>query len=405
MQRDLFASDEPIDLDRLHEFLVSVVNRKQNEPRKQPLIDLEERTALNESRTSACCDLIKTVQVFNKITSSNPTNAQQYQENLATQLEPIYTKIADIDIQFSKDKANREHYNLPPFVKPQTQLSDKELYKENITTLIKMFDTETETIKHQMQSTMRATGQDESSTDDDRSSTCSYKGKGLKGGKQMTYCSACGKPDHSATKCRIKHTLFCYFCNKWVHSAKACRHRMNGHNICVHCRLDHENKPCQQSCQNNREDLRNSPSMPTGLPRPYRYNLTPRGMQLIIPRPYGFDIYPQPGNGKPNGPTGFNRPTEPNEYWNFGPNGSSTPFRSPNLEELKQTLLALTTQSKTAINQLVKTQMSQNEAFTTVAEAEEKRGYDLDFASIPIFNGKDKMKFQEWFRHTQYTCA
>ena len=28
MQTDLFASNEPIDLDRLHEFLVSVVNRK-----------------------------------------------------------------------------------------------------------------------------------------------------------------------------------------------------------------------------------------------------------------------------------------------------------------------------------------------------------------------------------------
>ena len=49
--------------------------------------------------------------------------------------------------------------------------------------------------------------------------------------------------------------------------------------------------------------------------------------------------------------------------------------------------------------------MSQKEAFTTMAEAEEKRGYDLDFASIPIFDGRDKTKFHEWFRHTQYTCA
>ena len=161
-------------------------------------------------------------------------------------------------------------------MKPQTQPSDEEMDKENIiATLMKMFDAETETIKHQMQSTLRANRQAKSSTDDDRSSTGSYKGKGLKGGKQMTYCSACGEPDHNATKCRIKHTLFCDFCNKQGHSAKACRHRMNGHNVCVHCGLDHGNEPCQQSCQNNREDLRNSPSTATGLPRSHRYNLTP----------------------------------------------------------------------------------------------------------------------------------
>ena len=40
-----------------------------------------------------------------------------------------------------------------------------------------------------------------------------------------------------------------------------------------------------------------------------------------------------------------------------------------------------------------------------MAAAEEKRGYNLDFDSIPVFNGKYKTKFHEWFRHIQYTCA
>ena len=40
-----------------------------------------------------------------------------------------------------------------------------------------------------------------------------------------------------------------------------------------------------------------------------------------------------------------------------------------------------------------------------MAEAEEKRTYDLDFVSIPVFNGKNKAKFHEWFRRIQYTCA
>ena len=54
-------------------------------------------------------------------------------------------------------------------------------------------------------------------------------------------------------------------------------------------------------------------------------------------------------------------------------------------------------QNQTIINQLIKTQISQKEAFTTMAAAEEKRGYNLHFASIPVFNGKDKTKFHEWF--------
>ena len=48
---------------------------------------------------------------------------------------------------------------------------------------MKVFDVETETIKCQMKATMTASGQAESSTDDDRSSTGNYKGKSSKGEK------------------------------------------------------------------------------------------------------------------------------------------------------------------------------------------------------------------------------
>ena len=50
-------------------------------------------------------------------------------------------------------------------------------YREHISTLMKIFDTGAELIKRRMKSTMRANGQAESSTDDDRSSTGSYKSK------------------------------------------------------------------------------------------------------------------------------------------------------------------------------------------------------------------------------------
>ena len=138
---------------------------------------------------------------------------QQYKENLTTQLDPIYTKIREIDTQFSMDDANMEHYKLPPFAKPQIQPTDEEIKKEHISTLMKTFDAEAENIKQQMRATMRANGQAESSTDDNRSSTGSYKGKSSKTGKQTTYCSACGEPDQNASKCKKKHTLFCDFCN------------------------------------------------------------------------------------------------------------------------------------------------------------------------------------------------
>ena len=75
------------------------------------------------------------------------------------------------------------------------------------------------------------------------------------------------------------------------------------------------------------------------------------------------------------------------------------------MDQLNQTLLALSVQNQTAINQLIATPTSQKEAFTTMVEAEEKRAYDLDFASIPAFDVKNKAKFHEWFRRIQYTCA
>ena len=51
------------------------------------------------------------------------------------------------------------------------------------------------------------------------------------------------------------------------HTAKACRYRMDGLNLCVHCRPDQSNELCPQSHKNNREDLRNSLST-SGIPKP-----------------------------------------------------------------------------------------------------------------------------------------
>ena len=58
---------------------------------------------------------------------------------------------------------------------------------------------------------------------------------------------------------------------------------------------------------------------------------------------------------------------------------TSTPVGSLSLDQFNQTLLALSAQNQTAINQLIEMQIGQKEAFTTMAEAEEKRAYDLDF--------------------------
>ena len=109
--------------------------------------------------------------------------------------------------------------------------------------------------------------------------------------KQTSYCSACGKPDHNTSKCKVTHKLFCDFCNKRGHAVKACRHRINGHDICIHCGIDHGTKPYHRSQLNNREDLRSSPSTSSGLPRPTSCNHSPRPP----PRPYGFKVYPPPG--------------------------------------------------------------------------------------------------------------
>ena len=194
---------------------------------------------------------------------------------------------------------------------------DQEIDRENITPIMKAFHTETENINQQMQSIMKANGQAESFTDDDRSSAGSYKGKSSKIGKHTTYCSC--KPDHNVSKCKSIYTPFCDFCKKREHSAKARRYEMNRHNMCVHCRLHHANEPCQQSCQNKREDLRNSPSTTTGAPRTQRHHLIPQGTQSTLPRPCGFDVYPPLENIRPT--CFIFKPTGMNEYWKIIPYG------------------------------------------------------------------------------------
>ena len=44
LEINLFTGTEPIDLDRLHKFLSEVISRKQSEPRRQPPMDLDDRT-------------------------------------------------------------------------------------------------------------------------------------------------------------------------------------------------------------------------------------------------------------------------------------------------------------------------------------------------------------------------
>ena len=54
---------------------------------------------------------------------------KQFKENIAAQLDPIYTEIKKIDTQFSVDDANRYLYKLPSFTKPQTEPMDEEITK------------------------------------------------------------------------------------------------------------------------------------------------------------------------------------------------------------------------------------------------------------------------------------
>ena len=53
-----------------------------------------------------------------------------------------------------------------------------------------------------MHSTMKENGQTEYSTDDDRSSTGSYKAKASKGVK-TTYCFVCSELEHNSSKCKV----------------------------------------------------------------------------------------------------------------------------------------------------------------------------------------------------------
>ena len=84
LETNLFASNEEMDLNRLHDFLSEEVNRKQANTVRQAPMDFKERTNLMENRTSTYCELIKIVQVFNSIISTNPPSVQQFRSDLQT---------------------------------------------------------------------------------------------------------------------------------------------------------------------------------------------------------------------------------------------------------------------------------------------------------------------------------
>ena len=84
LETNLFASNKEMDLNKPHKFPSEVVSRKQANMARQAPMDFEEKTNLIETRTNTYCELIKTVQVFNGIISTNPASAQQFRNNLQT---------------------------------------------------------------------------------------------------------------------------------------------------------------------------------------------------------------------------------------------------------------------------------------------------------------------------------
>ena len=78
LETDLFTRNEPIDLDKLHDYLTEVISRKQTECQRQSSMDLEDRTNLIKSRTSTYCNLIK-----------KTVGIQQHHQLKSTQLATI----------------------------------------------------------------------------------------------------------------------------------------------------------------------------------------------------------------------------------------------------------------------------------------------------------------------------
>ena len=218
METDLFASNEPTDLNKLHKYLSDIVSRKCTKPQRQMPMDLMDRTNLIESRTSAYCDLIKLYKcltaslaqihpTYSSIEKTSPTSWNQ------STWKSRKLTLSSVWMMQTENITNFHH-----LWNTQTQPIEEEVNNKHISTLMTIFDAEAENIKWKMKATMRANSQADSSTDDNRSSMGSYKGKSTKGGKQTTYCSICSELGHNASKCKIKHTLFCDFYNKQTHS-------------------------------------------------------------------------------------------------------------------------------------------------------------------------------------------
>ena len=95
-------------------------------------MDFNERSTLNDTRTAVWCE----TRGFNSMMTLNRESIKHYQRGLAKQLDPLYAKIRDLDMQFSLNNVYREHHKLSAFTKPQIQLLDEEINKENPNTIM-----------------------------------------------------------------------------------------------------------------------------------------------------------------------------------------------------------------------------------------------------------------------------
>ena len=205
-------------------------------------------------------------------------------------------------------------------------------------------------------------------------------------GRPQVQCTACGGADHLRKDCY--EDVFCTRCGTRSHVTEMCRVPTKtgmSNTICIYCgSTNHISNRCHNRPNDNREEPR---SIPRDLREHGTGNIHKRFRQ------------PQVNHHQTRFNEGLNRQYLPN-YNNY----HQSPLGSIPGQDLSTTLMELANIQSRSLEMMAASQRSQQEAFQELTRASKDKANDAMFASIKVFDGKNRQAFEDWIDKINQAC-
>ena len=205
-------------------------------------------------------------------------------------------------------------------------------------------------------------------------------------GRPQVQCTACGGLDHLRKDCC--EDVFCTRCRTRYHTTEMCHVPTKtgmSNTICIYCgSTNHTSNRCCNRPNDNREE-------PRSTPRDLKEHGTGNTHK-------GFR-HPQVNCQQTRFDEGLNRQYLPN-YNNY----HQSPIGSIPGQDLSTTLIELANIQSRSLEMMATSQRSQQEAFQELTRASKDKANDTMFASVKVFDGKNRQAFEDWINEIDQAC-